>query len=278
MTFFLHSDELGCNGKDNYPNKKTIRYSINIRNKTNRIVNNAKLWTLAPVKKTATQKCGRIEASYPFELIIDDFGNQTISFTFENIPPFSTRIVSIEAVLDLTDIANCSAEETDRYLLPETYIESNSAEIRILAAKLVDKTTVSTVEKIFSWVAENIRYDGYRSSEKGALLALQTKKGDCTEYMRLFVALCRASGIPSRSIGGYVCLDNNIVTPVDYHNWGEFYMGGTWHIADPQKKTFMEHGSDYIAMQIIAESSDRLMKGFRRYWFEGDGLEVKMNS
>ena len=33
-----------------------------------------------------------------------------------------------------------------------------------------------------------------------ALTALKTKKGDCTEYAMMFVAICRAMGIPSRVI------------------------------------------------------------------------------
>lgn len=257
---------------------KTIQYSYSIKNKTNRAIRNARFWTFAPVKKTPIQKCDEVDASYPFDLIVDDSGNQVMSFVFREIPPFGTKIISIKAVLSMSDFPNCSGEEKKNFLAPEKYVESTAPEVVETGKLLDDKTDVKTSEKIFNWVANNIHYVGFESEERGALAALKSGEGDCTEFMRLFVALCRTNGIPARSIGGYICRKNNIITPVDYHNWAEFYIGGTWHTADPQKKVFMENIENYIAMQIINESSSRLMKGFRRYRFEGEGLVVKMNS
>lgn len=106
---------------------------------------------------------------------------------------------------------------------------------------------------------------------------MRNKQGDCTEFMYLFAALCRGNGIPSRGMGGYICRENTILRPNDYHDWAEFYEDGAWNIADPQKNVFMQNQFHYIAMRIVGESSINPMEEFRRFRFEGDGLIVKMN-
>ena len=74
--------------------------------------------------------------------------------------------------------------------------------------------------------------------------------------MDLSVALCRANGIPARRIGGYICPESAVLKARDYHNWGEFYEGGTWQLADPQNNVLMQNQDDYIAMRIIRSSGD----------------------
>ena len=122
-----------------------------------------------------------------------------------------------------------------------------------------------------------MQYTGYSPKDRGALYALKKRKGDCTEFMHLFAAISRASGIPARGIGGYVCNTNMILRPSDYHNWVEFYEDGAWRIADPQKRVFMENQSHYIAMNLIGESTKNPMGRFHRFRFTGDGLKVKMS-
>jgi len=95
--------------------------------------------------------------------------------------------------------------------------------------------------------------------------------------MHLFVALCRANKIPARCIGGYVRRENATLKPADYHNWAEFYQDGAWRIADPQRKLFMRNQSHYVAMQVIAESSENPMGNYHRFRFSGNGLKVIMN-
>ena len=95
--------------------------------------------------------------------------------------------------------------------------------------------------------------------------------------MYLFVALCRANGMAARGIGGYVCSENTVLKPNDYHNWAEFYQDGAWRIADPQKKVFAQNQSDYIGMRVIGKSQKNPIGKFHRFRFEGKGLKVKMN-
>jgi hypothetical protein len=263
---------------DNYSIPKKIQFSFTLQNTSAHLIKNAEFWTYAPVKQTATQRCARVKSSHPYQLITDDMGNQILHFTFNDLPPYATKIISIKADLLLSNDANSLSEDhMPVYLRPEKYIELDDADIFRLAQKLKASGGLKTAQNIFQWVAQNVQYAGYLSNDRGARYALTHKKGDCTEFMYLFVALCRANKIASRGIGGYISKESGILKPAGYHNWAEFYHNGTWKIADPQNKVFTANYDDYIAMRIISGSSDNSMPQFNRFGFKGEGLKVKMN-
>jgi transglutaminase-like putative cysteine protease len=261
-----------------YTIAKQIQYSYTLQNKTNRVIPKAELWVHAPVKQTAGQRCLDLNANYPYQLLTDDDGNQVLYFTFENLAPYASRLISIKADLLVARSANpIAAEPQTADLNPETYIESDHPAIRRAANQLQSSDLIETIIAIFDWVATQVRYSGYNARELGALYALENRKGDCTEYMDLFVALCRANGIPARRIGGYICPENAVLKARDYHNWGEFYGDGLWQIADAQNKVLMQNQGDYIAMRIIRASEDNPMGSYNRFRFKGEGLKVRMN-
>jgi transglutaminase-like putative cysteine protease len=261
-----------------YSLPREVQYGFTLQNKTNRLLEEAEFWTYAPVKKTAAQQVIKLETSHPYKLITDDLGNQILYFEFQNLPPFSTKIIKIKAFLELFSIPNKVAiHDLQPFLQPEKYIESDNPELIGFANKFMSAGPVNTAKNIFRWVADNVEYTGYLKDNHGALYAFKNRKGDCTEYMSLFVALARANNVPSRGIGGYITTANAILKPYEYHNWAEFYDDGVWKIADPQNKVFMQDQSHYIAMRIIGESDNNPMGDFDRYRYAGDGLNVKMN-
>ncbi len=258
--------------------KRHIQYRFYLQNTSNVLLPKAELWSYAPVKKLSSQESLSIQANFPYQITSDNLGNQILHFTFNNIPPFGTKIINIQAKLRMySSPESILSEKLEIYLKHEKNIESNSREIINLAKKLQANEELKTAENIFKWVSLNLNYTGYIKNDRGAYWALKNRKGDCTEFMYLFIALCRASYIPARGIGGYVYDKNSILHPADYHNWAEFYVDGFWRIADPQKKLFMENYSHYIAMRIISESSKNPMGQYHRFRFLGEGLKVNMN-
>jgi transglutaminase-like putative cysteine protease len=261
-----------------YAIPRQIQYSFTLQNKTAQIIKNAEFWTYAPVKQTAHQYCEQIKSSHPYQLTTDNLGNQVLYFTVDTIPPFGSKIISITVELMLAErpvLADLA--DMQEFVEPEKYIEANHPDIQKLAATLKASTAMETARNAFQWTANNIRYAGYVARDRGAFYALKHKKGDCTEYMYLFGALCRANRIPARPIGGYICRSNGILKPSGYHNWAEFYDAGTWNSVDPQNKVFMENSSDYIAMRIIGDTTGNPMGTYHRFRFRGDGLAVRMN-
>lgn len=257
---------------------RQIQYSFTLQNKSNRLLNKAEFWTYAPVKETSTQRCLKLNASHPYKLIMDNLGNQILYFRFDNLSPYASKIITITADLVFTnDSKQILLQDRSRFLQSERYIESDNHEISQFSERFKDSRPDKTAENIFQWIADNIKYSVYTKDDIGALYALRIKQGDCTEFMYLFVALCRANDIPARGIGGYIFSGDPILNPGTYHNWAEFYEDGAWRIVDPQKKVFMQDSSHYIAMEIIGDPLKNPMGEFHRFRFTGDGLEVKMN-
>jgi hypothetical protein len=124
------------------------------------------------------------------------------------------------------------------YLAPSPLIESRSPKIRKLLKEIeagdTDKaedkskaaeeeeetegdeeeakelTPWEQVEVLYDWVQDNIEYK--EGKIKGALAALRDGTGDCEELSSLFIALCRAKGVPARTVW------------VPGHCYAEFYL------------------------------------------------------
>lgn len=97
------------------------------------------------------------------------------------------------------------------YLGTSPYIESNSPKIIKLAKEVTEgKSGWEKVEAIYDAAREKVQYKN--GELKGALRALVDGTGDCEELTSLIVAMCRAVGIPARSVW------------VPEHCYAEFYL------------------------------------------------------
>ena len=209
---------------------RQVRYSFALKNTTNKVKQNIGFQVYAPVKQTATQIVKNIDASHPYELVIDQLENQILYFTFKELAPYATKIIKIKASLFLSSEPNKLPLKVDagQFVKPEHYVESDHPDIILKAKSFKATNRIQTAKDILSWVANHINYSGYIQKELGAYYAFKHKKGDCTEYMDLFTALCRAKNIPCKRVGGYVIDKNAVLKPSDYHNWVEFYDGKKW--------------------------------------------------
>jgi len=122
-------------------------------------------------------------------------------------------------------------------------------------------------------VQSTLRRAKHRSKQLGALGALKQKIGDCTEHSDLFVALCRAKGIPARICDGYIMNPNKGVTP--RHMWAEFYSKRLgWIPVDPfllesGRPSFGKLSNKYVYSTRIR--NDKILEGneFCVYRFYG---------
>ncbi len=256
-----------------YPVSRQIQYRLSIENPTGVVVTDAVLKAHAPVKKTPSQLCTLIESSHEFVLSADDLHNQVLEFPLGVVAPYDTRIITVTAHMALARTANPSRlPEPSAFLSAQKYLESDNDRIQRKAAGFVADSRAGTAKRIYDWVSGSLRYDGYDGKERGALYALDQRKGDCTEFMYLFSALCRADGIPARCMAGYVIQNNALLKPAGYHNWAEVYLDGTWQTADPANKVFLKSINFYVTFRIIAGNPD----DHQRFEIYPPGLKVKM--
>ena len=258
-----------------YPITKRIQYGFTLENSRGQVLKNAKFWTYAPVRQTPTQKVSKITASQPYQLTVDELGNQVLLFEFGTLPPNGSKEISIRVELDMADQPNPWPEKSlGLFLQNEQYIESDDFRIVNLANSLIQGSGTDTAKRIFSWIASNVQSIEYIPDDRGALYALEHKSGDCTEFAYLFAALSRANSLPARAVGGYVMTESGILKAAEYHNWAEFYTDGTWRLADAQKRVFATNSSKYVAMRIISKNVTNALGDAHRYKTAGEGLKV----
>jgi len=116
------------------------------------------------------------------------------------------------------------------YLQPSEGIESTAAEISAKAKELTGslKTDQERVQILATWTASWLE----DSIEDGgsAVVALNKKKGNCQTHAKLYSALARAAGIPTRFVSGLVSQDGASFL---YHSWAESLLNGRWVAVDP---------------------------------------------
>ncbi len=98
-------------------------------------------------------------------------------------------------------------------LAPSAGIESDHPEIIQAAQSLLkgqSDDAAHAAERLYDFVRARIKYKAVPF--RGALKALRYREGDCEQRAALFVALCRAAGIPARCVG------------TAGHTYAEFYV------------------------------------------------------
>lgn len=115
------------------------------------------------------------------------------------------------------------------YTRTQEFIELTPEVIK-LANEIVgiEKNPYLQARAIYTWCVDNITY--VYPPNRGIRYSLPRRTGDCGEYSLIFVALCRAVGIPARVVNGHWCCK----AKQNYHVWAEFYLPNYgWIPADP---------------------------------------------
>ena len=261
-----------------YQQQRLLRFSYEISNNSSSAIQSAKFSSYLPVAITSNQLNNATNSDRKFTEEKGDLGNRVAHFDVGLIPPYGKKIVKFVAQIDTAEKANqTELVDAEQYLKEEKYIELSHPKVSSLAQSLKGDSKQESAQRIYQWASTRIKYAGYVSEDKGALQAIQTFAGDCTEYMYTVIALARSLGIPARGIGGYVYEKDAVVSPSDYHNWAEVYFDGRWHIVDAQKKAFMEGSENYISMRILSDESVSLLGSSHRFSTAGNNLVVRMN-
>lgn len=92
-------------------------------------------------------------------------------------------------------------------------------------------TARARVEALVHHVHRVLRYEA-DFEDRDVLRVIRERRGDCSEAALLFVTLARASGLPTREVGGLVYADDR-ARRFEVHAWAEVLLNGQWHPVDP---------------------------------------------
>jgi transglutaminase-like putative cysteine protease len=162
-----------------------------------------------------------------------------------------------------------------RWLAPSS-LGPIDGKVKTLADSIVrGKTTVlARAKAIYDWTCENMYREpktiGCGIGDVRALL--RTPGGKCTDIHSVFVALCRAAGVPAREIFG-IRLGRKPVQDISkwQHCWAEFFLPGYgWVPVDPADVR-------KLMLKRKLKLSDAATAKLRRYFWGGwDAYRIKL--
>ena len=142
------------------------------------------------------------------------------------------------------------------YLLQSRYCPSDKMQYQALDVVGSTPPGYAQVEKIRTWVHENLEYRyGVSSATTDAMDTLQQGAGVCRDFAHVGIALCRSLQIPARMVVGYL----HGLKPMDLHAWFEAFVGGRWYTFDATQaeprggRIVLAYGHDAADVAFISD-------------------------
>jgi transglutaminase-like putative cysteine protease len=155
-----------------------------------------------------------------------------------------------------------SDKERQQDLQPDTLVPITGVPAD-LAVKVTEgkKQPLDKARAIYDYVFTTMRYDktGTGWGHGDVLYACDAKKGNCTDFHSLFIAMARSQGIPARfEIGFPLPPDKHSAEIAGYHCWSDFYIDGKgWIPVDiseawkhPEKRDYFFGSHDVNRVQF----------------------------
>lgn len=161
-------------------------------------------------------------------------------------------------IFSISDYHKLNLSDYEKYLAGDSYSDPRDERIRAITSSFHtrDVPLYGVLKQINEYVIANLCYGhpipGLYSSQD----ALERNDVDCGGFDTLFIALCRACGIPSRLVCGFwaghkLC---------SMHAWVEILLpNGEWIVADPSIENFRRKGKRVQAGALGFAGSDRIV-------------------
>jgi transglutaminase-like putative cysteine protease len=185
----------------------------------------------------------------------DEYGNQYARFMLMNLAPGGRTGIKIRYQVSVhsihSDLNQCNGTLPNEFVNAEKYIVADTRPIIDKEKRLAQgkKTVCEKSKAFYDYVANNMRYNAYNPSDVGALEALKSLSGDCTEFSDLLIALNRAAGIPAITLQGLKgTTDSGYIEGENKHDWLEAYLPGSgWVPMDPTLGRSSQYHATYFA-------------------------------
>jgi transglutaminase-like putative cysteine protease len=126
-------------------------------------------------------------------------------------------------------LAEVQLKDRDRkeYLQPDKLVPVTGLPADLALKATQGKTTpLDKARAIYDYVFTTMRYEqtGTGWGQGDVLYACEAKKGNCTDFHSLFIAMARSQGIPARfEIGFPLPPDKHFAEVAGYHCWSDFF-------------------------------------------------------
>ena len=170
--------------------------------------------------------------------------NDSIQVQFNHVESKNLKLIStLNQKLKIYKLSKAAWPSLDQTL--SVYLNKNekidiNQEIQQLALALIDEDPLKTAYQIAEWIRKNVKYDLQLANQvMPASWVLKNKRGVCSEYSILFIALCRSINLPARYVSGLAYSDGKF----EEHAWAEVAIkNGSNLVWIPFDITFKQYG------------------------------------
>ncbi|MBN1591053.1 MAG: hypothetical protein JW888_16185 [Pirellulales bacterium] len=183
----------------------------------------------------------------PTDVVTDQWGQKSVHYHFRDVAAGKMVAAKMNAEVELFTVryflfpekigalADVPKEVKDRYLQDGSKFWVSDPFVQRTARQIVGNETncYRIARKILDYVTGKIKYD-LDGVWDIAPTVLKRGSGSCSEYSFVYIALCRAAGLPARYVGSVVLRYDDASTDKVYHRWPEVYLPNYgWVPIDP---------------------------------------------
>ncbi len=222
-----------------------MEISSTVHSDAEKLIINLTAFPLSDEKQQVELEFDSTEAKLVDNFLIFEFYEKgTINFNVKARIK-SIFLNSIEKKTKKINLSNLKAvpEELIKFTEPSVYTVDDSF-IKNKAQQLATDDALETIYRIAEYVRKNMEYNLEYQELENASWIMQEKKGVCSHYTILFMALVRSLNIPARYVSGVAY--SNKEKEFREHAWAEVWLGEDGEGSDegwiPFDITFRQYG------------------------------------
>ncbi|RJP78158.1 MAG: transglutaminase [Candidatus Zixiibacteriota bacterium] len=230
------------------PRTQAVEFTSELRNYGPGTVKSADFYLAIPTDLPNQELLGEPQFyPAPTAILTDQWGQKVAHFRLENQPAGSILKVAMTAEARLWDtrwfifpekvgkLEEIPGEIREKYLVDDEKFDLNHPAIQKAVKEAVgeEKNPYWMMRKIFRHINDRMEYE-LSGGWNTAPTVLQRGTGSCSEYTFVFLAVCRAAGLPARYAGSITVRGDDASLDDVFHRWAEVYLPGYgWVPVDP---------------------------------------------
>jgi PKD repeat protein len=219
-----------------HPRLAHLTYNFDFKNNGPGEITQLDVYIAIPTNRDH-QQISNLSFSAPYASLTDRYGQDIAYFKITNLSPGQQANISWEGDIKVVrkdygidpaligDLEQLPPDIVNVYTTNESMYQLESQVIQDAAQAAINGATNAywMTRNIHDFVANRLSYLNDHRWDNAETVYLQ-KHGSCTEYTYLFIALCRANGLPARYVGGTVRRSEGTSVDTSFHRWAEVYL------------------------------------------------------
>jgi len=244
--------KLKVNDGEKFRKYKTKSYKVTFRHQIKNYgpgkLINADIHIAKPINRLNQEILSDISCEpKAYNLVTDKWGQKTAHFNIKNLSAGESYEAKMQVNLKTScvryfiypekvgTLKDIPSEIKSKYLEDNEKYQITHPVIKNAVKKAVgdEQNPYKIARNIFSYLIDNMYYEmvgGWNT----APTVLERGNGSCSEYTFVYIAMCRAAGLPARYVGSVVVRGDDASMDDVFHRWVEIYLPNYgWIPVDP---------------------------------------------